>query len=148
MNTYILITAVLCIWGIIGYKILTAVSPTPKQVALENFNMPFNPKANTKTDSFSVQLLERDPFLGTISVKKPLVLNKVKPKVPIAWLPVIYHGNISNQDDKIKVFIISIDNEQYLMRLGEEIKGVKLIKGSSSSIIMQYKRDRKTILKT
>lgn len=143
-----LLILVLGIWGIIGYKILSAVNPGPPKLAEQYFDASFHPKPNTIKDTFTIQLADRDPFLGTLHVKKTPKKIKIRQKQPILWLPILYHGNVANQDGKSKIFIISIDNEQHLMRLGQEIKGVKLLQGNRSRIVMSYKGGRKTILKS
>ena len=145
---YILLTLVLSIWGVIGHKIISAVNPASPEIIQQNFDTSFNPKTNTEIDTFSIKPSERDPFLGTLYIKKKSIQKKIKPKELFVWLPIVYHGNISKQDSKTKVFIISIDNEQHLMTLGQVIKGVKLIRGNNSNIIVSYKGVRKTMTKT
>ncbi len=136
------------VWGVVGYKILSVTNPTLPDIAYQNTDVSFNPKTSIKMDTFSIQTVNRDPFLGTLYVKKKSVSKKIKPKEPFVWVPIIYHGNISKQDGKTKVFIISIDNQQHLMKKGQVIKEVKLIRGNNSNIIVSYKGDRKTIPKT
>ena len=147
-KTYTLLILVLSIWGIIGYKIIATVNSALPEIASQNFEHTFNPKTNTEVDTFSIQSSERDPFLGTLYIKKKSIPQKIKPKTPLVWLPIIYHGNISKQNAKAKVYIISIDNQQHLMKTGQTINEIKLVRGNNSNIIVSYKGVRKTIEKT
>ena len=61
---------------------------------------------------------------------------------------ITYHGNISNQNSKATVYIISIEGSQYLMKIGQRIKDVKLVRGNSKYIKLSYKGVIKTITKT
>lgn len=147
-KTYILLTLVLGIWGVVGYKVLSVAIPTLPNMAQQNIDVNFNPKIRTEIDTFSIKMVNRDPFLGTLLVKKKSVPKKIKPKMALVWKPIIYHGNVSKQDGKAKVFIISIDNQQHLMKLGQIINEVKLVGGNNKSVILSYKGNRKTISKT
>tara|TARA_R110001583_G_scaffold173091_1_gene326922 strand:+ start:91 stop:546 length:456 start_codon:yes stop_codon:yes gene_type:complete len=146
-KTYILLAFVLGIWGVIGYKIISTINPETPDIAKAKFNISFTPKTNTVLDTFSIQTTERDPFLGTINTKKKSVTKKIK-KPEIVWIPILYHGSVTKQASKNKVFVISIDEEQILMKVGETIMEVTLIKGTTNEITISYKGNRKTINKT
>ena len=121
---------------------------TPDTVQ-QGFEVAFNPKTNTEVDTFSIQIVNRDPFLGTLLVKKKPKKKFKKPTQPkVVWVPVLYHGSISKQNTKTKVFIVSINGQQNLMKIGQTIHEVKLIKGNNHSVTVTYKRARKTIQKT
>ncbi|WP_303316700.1 hypothetical protein Q4Q34_07805 [Flavivirga abyssicola] len=148
-KTYALLALVLGIWGIIGYRIVSTINPSAPDVVQQVFEVSFNPKTNTKVDTFSIQVVNRDPFLGTLLVKKKPNKTVKRPTQPkVVWLPVLYHGSISKQNTKAKVFIVSINGQQNLMKIGQTINDVKLIKGNNNSITVTYKRARKTIQKT
>lgn len=145
-----LIILVLGVWGVIGYKIVAVVNPNSPKIVMQDPDMLFNPINQIEKDTFSVKIVNRDPFLGTLLIKKKSkgkVLKKLA-KPEIIWSPIIYHGNISKQDSKTKVFVISIDGQQQLLKIGQVVKGVKLIKGNSKSVVVGFKGVRKTIQKT
>lgn len=146
-KTYILLTLVLGIWGVIGYRILSVANPTLPDIAQQNGDVNFKPKTRIENDTFSIKTVNRDPFLGTLLIKKKSKPRRTKPKEPFIWKPVIYHGIISNQNSKTKVYIVSIDNQQHLMKLGQVVNEVKLIRGNKNSIIVSYKGDRKPFQK-
>lgn len=145
-KTYLLLVTVLAIWGIIGFKIVSTLNPDVPKASLYNEQVAFNPEIKSEVDTFSVQIVNRDPFLGTLMVKKPKVKTKsIKPKEPLVWVPVIYQGNVNKQASKNKVFVVSINGVQHLMKKGQTIEGITLIKGNNTEIVVSYKGARKTI---
>lgn len=148
-KTYILIILVFGIWGIIGYKILAVVNPNDSEVEHEAFNMSFEPTLNIALDTFSISVAERDPFLGTMLTKKKKVARPKKvPSPKTVWPPILYHGTIAKQESKIKVFVVSINGSQRLMKIGQTFNEIKMVSGNSKSITVSYKGTRKTVQKT
>lgn len=137
----------LAIWGAIGYQIVSAVNPEKEKVENQDFAIAFNPKKETKVDVFPIDIANRDPFLGTFLVKKKTEIKSGSKNKELVWKPIIYHGNISNQNNKDVVYIISIEGYQYLMKIGDQFKEVKLIKGTSEYVKLSYRRDIKIIKK-
>ncbi len=146
-KTYILLALVLSIWGAIGFKIVEAVNPSEANTTAQNFDVSFSPQINSEIDTFSIETVNRDPFLGTLTTKRKIVNTVPKPKT-IVWKPIIYHGNISKNDAKKNIFIVSIDGKQYLMKLGQTISDIKLVRGDTKKIVVVYKGHRKSILKS
>ncbi|WP_345003831.1 hypothetical protein [Snuella lapsa] len=147
-KTYVLIVLVLCIWGIIGYRVLSAINPNAPQIAQQNMEVQFTPNTIKEADNFSVQTVERDPFLGTLYVKKEKKQVIQRPVTKsITWPDVIYHGSISTQHKQIKMFIVSINGLQQFVKPKQTIEGIKLLRGTSQSIVISYKGQRKTVQK-
>lgn len=137
------------IWGVIGYRILSAINPTGPKMTIDNVDVSFNPKTNKEADTFSIQVQHRDPFLGTLLVKKVNTKEtKITKKSEAVWIPIIYNGCISSKNEKTKVFIVSINSQQYIMKIGQKINEVTLIKGNDKEIVVRYKDASKTVLKT
>ncbi len=147
-KTYILLALVLSIWGIISFKIVSVVNPSTPEVLQQHYNMAFKPKFNKTIDTFSIQTVNRDPFLGTLLIREKPKTKNLKTKMDLVWLPIVYHGIISKQNSKAKVFIVSINGQQYLVKSGQVISEITLIRGNSKSILVSYKGVRKTIQKT
>ncbi len=137
-KTYILLAAVLSIWGLIGYKIIFAVNPSASTVPETQVDVAFKPEQHKVIDTFSIHTAERDPFLGTLLVKK-VKKAKVSKAAKVDWIPVQYHGSITKNDKNSKIFIVSINNTQYLMKKGQVIHDVKLVKGNDTGVTMRYK---------
>ena len=141
--------AVLAIWGIIGFKIMSTLSPEPPQAKKQEDRIVFTPKSHTVKDTFSIQPVQRDPFLGTLYVKKQeaTIPRTTKPKEAFTWIPITYHGTVSKQDSKEKLCILSINGQQHIMKTGQEVHEVKLVKASNTDIQVTYKGQRKTVPK-
>lgn len=146
-----LLVVVLGIWGVIGYKIWSGLNPEIPEVKQQDIAVSFNPKTNKVIDTFSVQTFSKDPFLGTLSLKQKnrssIAKSSTKIKSSVIWVPVLYHGAIAKQNSKEKVFVISVEGQQYVLKIGQEIKGVKLIRANSKEIIVSYKGVKQTIIK-
>jgi len=145
-KTYILLAAVIGLWGYIGFKIINAINPEVPETNEQKLTVAFNPNKNQKTDTFSIQKATKDPFLGTLTstkkVKKSNV-NSIKKTEPES-MPTITYGGIVKQSTQ-QVFIVNIDNKQYLLKKGQTVKKVKLIKGNTKEIIVSVNNKRLTI---
>ena len=138
MKTYALLGIVAIIWGIIGFKILKVLSPDPIQEP-EFARTSFKTTRAIKHDTFSVRANYRDPFLGTIPIKKEQRQRKVvsqKQRAPD--LDIVFTGVIQNNKTKDHIFFVIINGQQYLFTKGKKNVGVTLVKGSSTDITIRY----------
>ena len=69
-KTYLLLVLVVAVWGTIGYKVVSALNPELPEIKQQSFVENINFKIDTKVDTFSVKLVNRDPFLGTLLKKE------------------------------------------------------------------------------
>lgn len=148
-KTYLLLAAVLAIWGIIGFKIMSTLNPEPPEAKKQEDRITFTPKSHTAKDTFSIRPAQRDPFLGTLYAKKQESATPriTKPKEEFLWIPITYHGTVSKQDSKEKLCILSINGQQHIMKIGQEVQEVKLVKASNADIQVSYKGQRRTVPK-
>ncbi|GAA3647257.1 hypothetical protein [Flavivirga jejuensis] len=148
-KTYMLLVGVLAIWGIIGFKMLGALNPKPPKTLQQDLAVSFNPQINTAVDTFSIRAVDRDPFLGTLYKKKKTIVKRksAQPKEEFVWPSVIYHGTVAKQQSKSQIFVISINGQQYLMKVGQDIGGIKLRFANAKVITITSKGHRKTINK-
>lgn len=148
-KTYLLLVAVFGLWGTIGYKIINGVNPEAPQVATQEYDKTFKPKITTKIDTFSIQKVERDPFLGTLSSNKKakITSKKTKPKVDDnkAIPNITFSGIIKKQNTTDQVFVLNINNKQHLLKKGQVLDSVTLISGNTKEIIVRYKNKSQTI---
>ena len=108
--------------------------------------MSFNPKNEKKTDTFSIQQTERDPFLGTLERKKRVLKTKsVLKKKPVYSPTITYGGTIQKQNSKNQVFVITINNKQHLVKKGQTVDSVRLIRGNAKHIVVRVKSKTQTI---
>ena len=140
-KTYLLLAAVLGIWGTIGYKVITGVSDDDPEVQAVVSDATFNPKPQQEQDTFSVALAERDPFLGTLAAKKKKTSksNTVKTQqITIDDPTVTFGGVVKKQGSSQQVFVVNINNQQYLLKKGQKMDGVTLVSGNSKSITVRF----------
>ena len=139
-NTYILLSAVLILWGIIGYRVFASFKP-PK----ENNNgllktEKFHSKEITAKETYIIQANYRDPFLGTIKKrkKKTSVVPKSK-KEKIIFPNVEYKGVFSSNVKKNTVYLIKINNKKEMFKIKEVHQDVRLLQGDTENITLKYK---------
>ncbi|MCR8667512.1 hypothetical protein NO995_07460 [Aestuariibaculum sp. M13] len=148
-NTYLLLVGVLSIWGIVAFKIFSAVSPKDTKIKQKQI-IQFNPKHSKVIDTFSISIVNRDPFLGTMYVKpkREVVVKKSNVnRKEIVWKDVSYHGNISKKGNTENICIVSIDGNQRVMHVGQEFGGVKLISATNAHILVSYQGAKKRVAK-
>lgn len=146
-KTYILLAVVIGVWGIIGYKISNGLSPNVPEIVAQDYEKSFKPKTIAEVERFSIENVERDPFLGTLSRKKSVTTLIVKPKKKtVENAPIItYNGLVKKQHSNKQVFVVNINNKQYLLKQGQEVDSVKLIRGNKKSIVIRYRGKNQTI---
>ena len=145
-KTYVLLGIVALIWGIIGYRIISAISsdPEPQTTAV---NADFKPLPVQEKETFTILADYRDPFLGTLPKKTAKkVKRSTKPKAPPApEIAIAYTGFVADKEAKDNIFFVTINGQQHLMSSGNEIDKVKLLSGNASSIKIRYNNKTKTI---
>jgi len=145
-KTYLLITAVLIVWGLIAVKINSALQSKELLEVETVQNQTFVPITPIEMDSFSIQKIDRDPFLGTFSkppkkIKRPL---RPPPK-PMSLKQITYAGIVQKTHSKTPVFVVNINNRQYIIKKGQTVDSVTLVRGNSSEIVVRYNRQLQTI---
>ena len=147
-KTYLLLVAVLGIWGTIGYKIINGLSDDDVEYKTEEIGAFVKPDFNQKIDSFSIASVEKDPFLGTIrtskrkSVKSAGIKKQNNPKPAIA---ITYQGQVKQQGTSKSIFILTINNKQHLVKQGQTVDGVKIISGNAKDVVVRYDGKTQTI---
>lgn len=149
-KTYVLLAIVLGIWGVILYQFMGAFNPPSETVVQNNSDEIFIPKEIKERELFALNLDYRDPFLGTaVSPKKRAV--KSAPKIPKAEVPkksIQFTGFIEQKNSKQKIFFVTIEGQQKMMKVNDSFQEVKLLKGSKTSIRVRYNGKTETIQRT
>ena len=137
-KTYVLLGIVLAIWGIIGFRIASAISSdpelekTPKRIAFKQIEIGVQ-------DTFLIKADYRDPFLGTLARKK----EKKKPRKIVKKqsfdMDVRYTGSMVNHSSGKRIYFVSINGQQHLMEKGKNAMGVSLVSGNQERITVRYK---------
>jgi len=143
-NIYILMPAVLVVWGIIGYRIFSGIVPSHKKSEEIVMLTPFQPKEVIKKEVFELKLDYRDPFLGTLSIREKKII-KPKPRVKdsIVFPNISYKGIFSSSNNSNTIFLVMIDGNQEMFKKHETHQQVKLLKGDKKKITIKYKTEKK-----
>ncbi|MEO1486503.1 MAG: hypothetical protein AAFU57_12195 [Bacteroidota bacterium] len=145
-KTYLLLALVVVVWGILGFRIVKTLSPdsdnSPVVVSTTDFSIP-----EIKNDSFAISANYRDPFLGTwAKADKPAKTKKKLKKVPPPpKIPVIYSGSMAENGKKGRMFFVTINGKQHLMRVNQTVEKVRLLKGNKETITVRYPGHTETI---
>lgn len=143
-KTYLLIVAVLIVWGLIAYKIFQHLKPSSD----ENLTVKTEKKRNPKTDSnldYKMHSGYRDPFFGTLKkperqeIKNGQEKRNISPKKtdlnPIPSVSVLYRGLVNPLANKKEcVFIIEINGKTQLLKAGDSSDGCTLISGDNKKV--------------
>jgi len=146
-NIYFLVPIVLFIWGFIGYKIYKVSYPSGEVLHIENTTTVFKPKEIKEAEKFTVNLNYRDPFLGKLRAKKSKKKSNRTKVMPVAFPQISYKGMLSSKkrNRSIAVFFVMINNKEQFLSIGEQIEGVKLVKGNGKEITISFKSIKKVI---
>lgn len=145
-KTYILVAGVLLVWGVIAVKIATGLTQNDPVLIAPVLTQKFTPPIHFAVDSFSIQNIPRDPFLGTFA--KP----KKKSKKPIQTPPrqkpqkqISFAGIVQKTDSKTPVFIVTINDREYIVKKGQTVDSVTLVSGTAKKIMVRYDQKLQTI---
>jgi type II secretory pathway component PulC len=151
---YFLIFVVLLIWGIIFYRIFSTVGSE------NNTSYPNNEvkkeTGKAASDTFTIDGNYRDPFLGTIQVErppaKPVSIAKVLTKDPavvqiLPWPSLVFGGMIKNQKSNKQLVLLQINGQNNLMKTGDLLDGIQLVKVAKDSILVSFQKGKKWIRK-
>ncbi len=129
-----------------AYRVINGLGPDLPVTENPEAEAIFRPMDLGTKDTFSIDLPERDPFLGTLVGKRKTsntVTSTIKKK---PYFPsVIYKGMVQNQQSKDKVFVLQIKSEQYLLKNGQTADSVKLVSGNAKAVTVVYRSQRKTV---
>lgn len=161
-TTYILLAAVLGVWGFILMKIFGALSDGSDMpiAASKTFNTQLvNLSFYTNKKTGALLLDYTDPMLRHLTTStittpvEPLKQQTIAhyiPPAPIEMEPQIdvhYLGFIENLEDKRPTAIVNIQGVQYMMNNGERQSGVHLISISKEYLKIKIADKIKTIFK-
>lgn len=161
-TTYILLAAVLGVWGFILMKIFSSLS--------DNTDMPLTAKKTFHEQAVNLSyysskktgtlLLDYgDPMLRsltsntTVDLVEPVmqpVVQHYNPPAPVEMEPQIevqFLGYIENLEDKRPTAIVNIQGKQYMMNKGEQQSGVHLVSITKEFLKIKIGDKTKTVYK-
>ena len=137
---------VIVIWGLLIYKIVDAFSSENIDIT-KTQKTNFKPPKGIQKDTFSLVPIETDPFLGTVYVKSKQTPKNVnttsKPKIDQQWPSIGYFGIVADKKSTSSVYIVSINGQQFLLKKGDTLQKLKIIKGSEENIFIRYEGQTK-----
>ncbi|WP_435624313.1 hypothetical protein [Flagellimonas sp.] len=139
IKTYTLLGIVALIWGVVGYRLFSSFGPEV-QLNEPEIDKGFTLEQMKPKDTFSIKADYRDPFLGTMAVKKKKTKKRAIRTSPKVQFPsIVYTGLIADQQNKQHIFFVTINNTQYLMQSKSEEDGVTLLSGTKDGIKVKFK---------
>lgn len=146
-KTYLLLAVVLLIWGLIGYKIFNWMPDNDEAMVLST-KVDYKPKQIKERDTFSIVANYRDPFLESapekvIAPKKNL---STQPKAEEPTIDIRYTGFITDGSSHQKIFFVTINGQQKMMKLNDKVADVTLLAGSKETIKVSYQKKQITLV--
>jgi hypothetical protein len=134
------------IWGIIGLKVIGALSPEPQpEIVVKQTSKDF--KFVKEKDTFGLIADYRDPFLGTLPPRKNKKMKAPAVKKEVPKKNILYSGLVSQTGSGNTLYFISIDGRQYTLSKNEEVDNVRLLGGNEESIKVRYNGITETIVR-
>ncbi|CAL2092007.1 conserved protein of unknown function [Tenacibaculum sp. 190524A02b] len=144
-KTYLLMIAVIAVWGIIGYQIYSHLNPEEEELPETVFQKTSSIKKMNK-ELYTVQKHNRDPFLGKLAnqpKKKRKATTKKKNTTPVIFPNIIYNGIV--ESGNTKSYIVTINSNQEFMKPNSVRNDIKLLSGTPEEITIIYKGEKKII---
>ncbi len=158
--TYLLAGVVLLIWGLVVYRIFSAVNeeeasfmPSAPPLASSR------PKGETLSDTFELIADYRDPFLGKMSAsgdpapirravvrKKPVL--QATPAPPVDWSFIAFLGTIRNKQGHKEIGLFRIRGQEVMMSAPETRGDVSVLKVGKDSAWISYQGIKKALTKS
>ena len=143
-KTYVLLGAVLLIWGIIGVQIYNRINPSESEIEVVTGSSSFERKTTTENVTYQLKPIYRDPFFGKFPVKKKKKKKKPKTvkKEPQKPFPnIIYNGLIKGATEN--TYILTINRKQHIVKKGEIVDNISILKGTSSEVTIGFEKQQK-----
>ena len=145
-KTYLLLMAVLIVWGIIGHQMYTRLHPantTPSTIEVPHT---LGNQKLVDTSHYQLHPPYRDPFLGKLAQQnKNIKKRRSTPKVQVPFPNLVYNGLV--RSNTAKLYIITLNGQQEIVAIGERIQNIKLVSGNAEMIVIKFGKHTKTILK-
>jgi hypothetical protein len=157
-STYLLITAAVLIWGGFIYIVISDQKNDQELVKTDSWMAELKKEAKDKTDTFSLMLNYRDPFLGKNDVK-PVVTNYTGPKniipakapvLPVVnhWPQIKFSGTIKNNKSNKTIALLTVNGQSLLLSQGDKfLEQFTLSKTTADSVEITLLKEKKIFKK-
>ena len=153
---YILLPLTAIIWGMIVYRIFFDTN-AQEESSLFVQNKSTQNRAVAPPDTFELLLNYPDPFLkherrvipntDVSTTKKEAEPKPQKPAEVVNWPAIKYGGLVRQVNQENELAIVTINGSSQLMKTGETVNDIKLIKIYNDSIIVSFQTQKRTIKK-
>lgn len=126
------------VWGLVIYRIIAALNPELPDIAPPSLSGLKVESIKRDSLSFTMTKLDRDPFLGTITKQDTFKIVKAQSSIPKNNIEVTYKGIIMPSSKEAAIFILQIKNRERLLKVGQSVDSVTLIKGNASTVTIKY----------
>lgn len=154
-NTTVLLIAVIAIWSVLIYKVVTSLSSNEAVSTIEPMPTAFNKnKPIEKRTEFELYIPERDPFLGivinppkksTTAKPNPRLQKKSTINLDSLWNEISYKGMLSNKGKEL--FLFTYNGNEIILKHNASYRDVKLIEATSETVTLQHKSQKKQFTK-
>lgn len=148
VKTYVLLTLVIGIWGVFLVRLVKTLNPD-REVVISSPSLAYSPVHKIEGENKELKLDYRDPFLGNVVASKPKfskkVIQKAQKTVNTELDQVNYQGFIGADERKDYHYFLSIKGTQEFLKVGDVIKGIKLVSGDPSQVTLRQNGVTKTI---
>lgn len=153
--TYLLIAAVVAIWGIAIYRVYKVSGPNNTENSLSgNFAKPET--SNAQLDTFSLIASYRDPFVikyTSVNIAADLNLEeekakKVVVKPIVTWPEIKYGGTVKNKVSEKKVALVNINEQNHLLAVGDTAQEIRVMAIYADSLMLFYKSELKAVVRS
>lgn len=151
----VLLFLVLCLWGVVIYKYVNQYFSKAVPLKLATFSNHSTTNEIIKKDTFELNTIERDPFLGSVGVKKtaenyPRIYRKkeIRKEIPKAgkFPNIQYYGYIKAIDKSQETILMNIEGRFVRLHLNQEKDGLKITALNKDSIKVYYNKESRWIL--
>ncbi len=149
---YVLLPAVVFIWGAIIYKVVVGLSGSDDN-AFQKIKMAEIKSYEIVNDTFSINPTYRDPFSRKQTKSNLNPSNSHSNQLSSStthktiWPEIIYGGIVKNQKSNKQLVIIQINGQSNTIKVGETFNGVMLTKVFKDSIEVKFGKEKKHVKK-
>jgi cytoskeletal protein RodZ len=151
-SLWILIPAVLGIWGAIGWNVYSAMNGDEDNTTVKTVESSQQTESKVAPDTFELLLDYPDPFNNETQKQKstsPLIHNTnnhqytaTAPAVKeeAQWPTIIYSGLVKQPATGKMLGFLSVNGESYFVKEGDEVGGVRVEKITGGSVQLGWKK--------
>ncbi|HVD97198.1 MAG TPA: hypothetical protein VNB90_03265 [Cytophagaceae bacterium] len=160
-TTYILMSGVLLIWGLVFYRVFAGLDSNNDDVVVMAQKLPAKSIEQKEEPTVLVLGNYRDPFLGaasnafnvnenviakkTVSSKTKLTIKKEEATAPIDWSFINYIGIVYNKQTDKKVGVIRLWDKEYMVSEKDIINNVTILHKEKDSMQVEYNGNKQWI---